>query len=790
MFILQKKLVTVSDNKATLKFNFAEHRIFALGIIVITVMLCFAPRFGTLNNMASIFDGVSLPALLAIGFTITLITGQLDLSIGATATMGMTICMVCQEIMGIAPAIAMACLSGIVIGLINGLLVTRLKIDSFIVTLAMMFIITNTVYLITGGEILTLTSENWAVADTLNNRVIMGLFSWKFVLSLICVVCMSVIMRSTVFGRNLYLIGGNPETAWHSGIHTDRSITYCFILCGFFSSLAGAIFAISQTGLDYNAGPNALMPVIAAVIVGGTSMKGGKGKVFYSLVALITIQALIKGFNCLGAKESVIKIANGLVLGAVILYEAWTLYIADLVKGRRHELLEELNLEDNAGWDEEDDEETQTEENQSTLISENNKMQKNNTTALVCITAIACTAMVSIMAMVLKQQNTQYIPVQPSNNTASAATSAPKTVTKKSVYAILASDGQPLIPRDVEPKKVPNKVANYQSLPKESIAHWHDVEYAGFNMQRTNHKGEAIFMPESPRNGARGKYVIWLKFVDHPYLTAMEKGAQQVVDHYGMKMKVLSANNDTNLQTQQVDQAINEGPDLVIINVVNAKTSASLMRKLNKAGIPVIASNQMPTQEALNYCLAWTGPDDWGNMRNLSKIFAKGMNYEGKYAIVRHFEGNACFNSRTWSFISELKKIAPKMECVEMGATKLDKAKTQKVVAGWLKLHKDLKGIISSDDSGAQLGINEACDNANRTDIIRIAAGNSKVGMDAIKEGKLLAINYQSAESDGAFPMKLAADWFEGKEFKSFIQYLPKVIIDKDNVESFYPAQW
>jgi len=782
----------MSENATKIKFNFAEHRIFALGLLVIIVMLYIAPQFGTVNNIASILDGVSMPALIAIGFTITLITGQLDLSIGATATMGMTICMLCQEYVGIYPAIAIAAMSGMAIGVINGILVTRFKIDSFIVTLAMMFIITNVVYRITGGEIFTLAPQNWVYADGLNDRVLMGLFSWKFIISFLCVVCMTYIMRTTVFGRNLYLIGGNPETAWHSGVNTNRSITTGFILCGFFSSLAGALFAISQTGLDYNAGPNALMPVIAAVIVGGTSMKGGKGKIFYSLVALITIQALIKGFNCLGAKESVIKIANGLVLGLVILYEAWSLYRADLIKGRRHELLEELNLDDNAGIDDEYDEEDedQDEENQSTLITGKNSMQKSNSLPLVCITAIACTAMVSIMAMVLKQPSTQYIPVQTQGNHAARTTTIPNSENNKSVFDILASDGQPLIPRKAQTKDVPNKVSNYKSLPKENSAHWHDEEYAGFNMQRVNHKGEPITIPDSPKDGARGKYVIWLKFVDHAYLTAMEKGAQQIVDHYGMRMKVLSANNDVNLQTQQVDQVINERPDLVVINVVNAKTSASLLRKLNKAGIPIIASNQMPTQEALNYCLAWTGPDDWGNMRNLSRIFAKAMNYEGKYGIVRHFEGNACFNSRTWSFITELKKIAPKMVCVEMAATKLDKAKTQKVVAGWLKLHKDLKGIISSDDSGAQLGINEACDNANRKGVIRIAAGNSRVGMDAIKEGKLLAINYQSAESDGALPMKLAADWFEGKEFKSFIQYLPKVIIDKDNVFNFYPAQW
>jgi ribose transport system substrate-binding protein len=140
--------------------------------------------------------------------------------------------------------------------------------------------------------------------------------------------------------------------------------------------------------------------------------------------------------------------------------------------------------------------------------------------------------------------------------------------------------------------------------------------------------------------------------------------------------------------------------------------------------------------------------------------------------------------------VTELKKIAPKMRCLEMQTTNLDSEKTKDVVSGWLTRYgKELKGIVSADDSGAQIGINEAVKNARREDIIRVAAGNSKVGMDFVKAGTLQAITYQSPEADGAIPMKLAADWLNGKPIPP-IRYLPIHIITKTDVEQFMPAQW
>jgi ribose transport system substrate-binding protein len=332
--------------------------------------------------------------------------------------------------------------------------------------------------------------------------------------------------------------------------------------------------------------------------------------------------------------------------------------------------------------------------------------------------------------------------------------------------------------------RIPAPPLNPQALPESDPLHWYDLEYAGWNTQK-------VAMPKSPGNGARGKKVLCLRFIDHPYLTAYTKGMQKVADAYGIELETKVANGDINLQSQQVDQAINERPDLVIITPVDATAVVPLLRKLNQAGIPVIASNLLPIEEGMKYVLTWTGPDDWGQFRMLARKFAELMHNEGGYCIVRHNPGSSPFFSRTFAASTELGKIAPKMELLDMQTTHLKAEESLQVVSGWIKrFGPQLKGIISADDSGAQIGITQALENSHREDLICVAAGNSKQGMDFVKAGKLNAITYQSAEADGALPMKLAADWFEGKPIGRPVYYLPKHIITKEDVDKYLPPQW
>ena len=111
-------------------------------------------------------------------------------------------------------------------------------------------------------------------------------------------------------------------------------------------------------------------------------------------------------------------------------------------------------------------------------------------------------------------------------------------------------------------------------------------------------------------------------------------------------------------------------------------------------------------------------------------------------------------------------------------------------MSDWItRFGKDLVGICSADDSAQGLGITEALTKAGRSDVLVIAAGNSKVGMDLVKDGKIFGITYQTAEGDGALAVKTAADWFNGATLPP-VRYLPQHLITKADVDQFYPPQW
>ncbi|HTQ09815.1 MAG TPA: sugar ABC transporter substrate-binding protein [Fimbriimonadaceae bacterium] len=367
---------------------------------------------------------------------------------------------------------------------------------------------------------------------------------------------------------------------------------------------------------------------------------------------------------------------------------------------------------------------------------------------------------------------------RPSSSTPTASAA------KVDVLALKGTDHQPLILIDDTPTTIPPRPAQPDALPEEDPLHWYDIEYSGWNTKKLD-------MPKSPGNGPAGKRVLCLRFMDHPYLTAYSHGMQEIADAYGIKLETRVANNETSVQAEQVDQAISERPDLVIITPVDSKAVVPLLRKLHSAGIPVIASNLIPEEEGMKYVLTWTGPDDWGQFRMLAREFAKKLNYEGGYCVVRHMQGSSCFLSRTNGPISELAKVAPKMKCLDMQATQLQAEETMQVVSDWItRFGPQLKGIISADDSGAMNGIAQAIRKSGRKDIVVVAAGNSKVGMDFLKSGDLYAMTYQSAEADGALPMYLAAQWFSGKPIDKPTYFLPRKIITKANVDQFLPAQW
>jgi len=299
------------------------------------------------------------------------------------------------------------------------------------------------------------------------------------------------------------------------------------------------------------------------------------------------------------------------------------------------------------------------------------------------------------------------------------------------------------------------------------------------------------FRPNTEGIPARiGKRIVMIVHGDHPWTTACSNGAQKVADAYDIDLKIMSPNWDLAVQNQMIDQAINERPDMILLIPLDAKTAPQQARKINRAGVPLILFNTLPSAEAMDYAIAWTGPDDFGQFRILSRLWADALGKEGGVAYVQHAPGGSPYFARCFGPISELSEYAPEITVLDKQAPGFEADKTMQLVSDWLtRFGDDLKGICAADDSAQALGIFEALSKAGREDVIVVAAGNSKVGMDLVKDGKLYAITYQTAEGDGALAVKTAADWFNGLEIEP-VRYLPQHMITAEDVEDFYPPQW
>ncbi len=350
--------------------------------------------------------------------------------------------------------------------------------------------------------------------------------------------------------------------------------------------------------------------------------------------------------------------------------------------------------------------------------------------------------------------------------------------------ALKSGDGQPLLVK-MEAKQIPERPENPEALPMEAPFHWYDMEYLGWGAE-----SEKVNVPARPEGGAKGKSLIYIINGDHPYLTALSHGAQMVADAYGMELTVLSPNFDIAVQNQMLDEAIVEEPDMIILIPLDAKVAVQQVRKVNQAGIPILLSNMLPEADAMKYVIGWTGPDDWGQFRMLTRVFADKMGKKGGVAFLQHVPGGSPYFARCWGPISELSVYAPDVKVLDMQAPGFKAEESMRVVSDWItRFGDELTGIIAADDSAQAVGAIEAVQKAGRTDIVIAAAGNCQVGMENIKADEMYAETYQNPEQDGAVAVKTAADWFNGKELPPVV-YMPKQILTPENVGNFMPGAW
>lgn len=286
-------------------------------IIIITII---NPKFLTMYNILNIFRQVSIIGFIAFGMTFVIMTGGIDLSVGAT--LGLTSMILGLMISGGTSglvAIPVALLLGICFGAINGILVSKVKLQPFIATLATMTMFRGITMIISNGIPAMELTRKSHVLDFFSQGVILKI-PVPMILFIVSLIILLVLLQNTVFGRGVYAVGGNEEAARLSSIPVTKIKTLVYVISGFMSALAGIVLSSRLSSAQPTAGMGFELDAIAAVVIGGTSLSGGKGKIFGTFLGVLIIGVLNNGLNIIGVSAFYQQFIKGLViLLAVIL---------------------------------------------------------------------------------------------------------------------------------------------------------------------------------------------------------------------------------------------------------------------------------------------------------------------------------------------------------------------------------------------------------------------------------------------------------------------------------------
>lgn len=302
-----------------------------LGIIIGLIVLCIVitlvnPNFLTSNNLLNILRQTSTNLYLALAMTMIIIIGGIDLSVGSImAVVGVvTTMLVALFSFPVAAAVAVGLLVGMLIGAVNGYVAATTVIPPFIITLATMNIARGAAYVISDGKPIRVMSDSF---NSIGSGYIGGVLPMPvFYLIILLVICY-LIMNKTKLGRYMYAVGGNAEAAKFSGINIKKVKLFAYTFSGLMASVAGIILASRMFSGQPTSGNGAELDAIAAVVLGGTSMAGGYGRIGGTVIGALIIGVLSNGLNLMGVSSFWQYIVKGIVI-IVAVY-------ADVIKKRR-----------------------------------------------------------------------------------------------------------------------------------------------------------------------------------------------------------------------------------------------------------------------------------------------------------------------------------------------------------------------------------------------------------------------------------------------------------------------
>ncbi|MCT1578094.1 ribose ABC transporter permease [Oceanobacillus kimchii] len=291
----------------------------ALVLLIVTVTI-MNPAFLDPANIMNLLRQISINGLIAFGMTFVILTGGIDLSVGSILALSSAIAAIMMT-SGIDPilAVIIGVLLGAVFGALNGILVSKGNLAPFIVTLATMTIFRGLTLVFTDGKPVTGLGDSYAF-QLFGKGYFLGI-PVPAVTMIIAFVILWFLLHKMSFGRKTYAIGGNEKAAKISGIKVDRVKIFIYSISGMMAALAGMILTSRLNSAQPTAGTSYEMDAIAAVVLGGTSLAGGKGRIAGTFIGVLIIGILNNGMNLLGISSFYQQVVKGVVILIAVLLD-------------------------------------------------------------------------------------------------------------------------------------------------------------------------------------------------------------------------------------------------------------------------------------------------------------------------------------------------------------------------------------------------------------------------------------------------------------------------------------
>jgi ribose transport system permease protein len=282
-----------------------------LGIIsACAVFAVLSPAFLASTNLFNVIRVMSIDGMLALGMTFVILGRGIDLSVGSTLALSGAAAVLTVPKIGLVGGVIAGLATGTLVGLVNGVVITVLSLQPFVATLATMVIVRGLAFITTGGYPILINSPHF---EFLGNGYV-GPVPVPIFVFVGAIALSYVLLHHTKLGPQIYALGGNPEAARRFGVNTSFVTIVSFMLCGLLAATGGVILAGRLSSVSPNAGTGYELDAIAAVVIGGTSLMGGRGKILGTIGGVAIIAIMNNGLDLLNIDPNYQLIVKGCII--------------------------------------------------------------------------------------------------------------------------------------------------------------------------------------------------------------------------------------------------------------------------------------------------------------------------------------------------------------------------------------------------------------------------------------------------------------------------------------------